>query len=101
MYPPLWTIFDSKIVPGSFDKLRSYWAGPHQNIIKISPALAEVMTVYEREKPRLVSINVLKEFRGDSGVHGFPSDPPHSAEFETRWDERNSKSDASSNYRCS
>jgi len=42
------------------------------------------MTVYEREKPRLVSINVLKEFRGDSGVHGFPSDPPHSAEFETR-----------------
>ena len=42
------------------------------------------MTVHELGKPRLVSINVLKEFRGDSGVHGFPSDSPHSAELETR-----------------
>ena len=41
------------------------------------------MTVYERGKHWLVSIDVLKEFRGDSGVHGLPSDPPHSAVLET------------------
>ena len=37
------------------------------------------MTVYERGKPRQVSIDILKEFREDSGVHGFPRDPPHPA----------------------
>jgi len=59
-------VFYLKIVPGSCDRLRSYWAGLYQIIRKISPALEEVMTVY-----RLVRIDLFKEFRGDNGVHGF------------------------------
>lgn len=39
----------------------------------------EVIEVYEKGKPRLVSIDILKEFRGDSSTHGFPSDPQPSS----------------------
>ena len=41
------------------------------------------MEVYEQGKPRLVSLDVLKEFTGDNGVHGLPSDPSHSEVLET------------------
>jgi len=41
------------------------------------------MEVYETEKSWLVSIYVLKEFKEDNGVHGFPSDPSHFAVLET------------------
>ena len=58
-------------------------AGPNQIIKKISPALVKVIPLHERGKPRLVSIDILKEFRKDSGVHGFPSNPQHSAVLET------------------
>jgi len=51
-------VFDPKINPGSCDKLISYWAGTYKIIQKISPALAEVMEVYEKGKARLVSIAV-------------------------------------------
>lgn len=51
--------FNLKIVPRS--KLRSY-----KIIRKISPALVEVMEVNERGKPKLVNMDVLKEFRGDN-----------------------------------
>ena len=37
------------------------------------------MEVYKKGKPRLVSIDVLKEFKGDNSAYGFPSDPSHSA----------------------
>ena len=43
---------------------------------KIAPALAEVMAVYETGKPWIVSIDILKEFRGENNLHGFPSNPP-------------------------
>ena len=66
-------LFDPRIIPGSCDKLRSYWAGPYKIVRKIAPALAEV---YETGKPRIVSIDILKEFRGENNVHGYPSDPP-------------------------
>jgi len=33
--------------------------------------------VYEQGIPSVVSIDILKEFRGENNVHGFPSDPPH------------------------
>ena len=69
--------FDPKIIPGSCDKLRSYWAGPYQIVRLIAPALAEIMAVYEKGKTRLVSLDILKEFRGENGVYGYPSDPPH------------------------
>ena len=48
------------IIPGSWDKLRSYWTGPYKIVRKIAPALVEVLKVYKQGKPRLVSIIVLK-----------------------------------------
>ena len=38
-------------------------------IRKIYPASDEVIEVYEKGKPRLVSIDILKELKGDSNVH--------------------------------
>ena len=69
-------IFDPRIIPGSCDKLRSYWAGPYKIGRLLAPALAEVIAVYEQGKPRIVSLDILKEFRGENNVHGLPSDPP-------------------------
>ena len=40
-------IFDPKIIPGSSDKLRSYWAGPYKIVRLMAPALAEVIAVYK------------------------------------------------------
>ena len=70
-------IFDSRIIPGSCDKLRSYWAGPYKIIRLMAPALAEVIAVFEQGKPRIVSMDILKEYQGENNVHSFPSDPPH------------------------
>ena len=36
-------IFDPKIIPGSCDKLRSYWAGPYKIVRLMAPVLAEVI----------------------------------------------------------
>ena len=33
--------------------------------------------MFEQGKPRIVSSDILKEFRGENNVHGLPSDPPH------------------------
>ena len=33
--------------------------------------------MFEQGKPRIVSLDILKEFRGENNVHGLPSDPPH------------------------
>ena len=69
-------IFYPKIIPGSCDKLRSYWAGPYKIVRLLATALAEV---YEQEKPKIVSLDILKEFRGENNVLGLPRDPPHPA----------------------
>ena len=47
----------------------------------MAPALAEVIAVYEQGKPRIVSIDILKEFQGENNVHCFPSDPPPHPSF--------------------
>ena len=52
-------LFDPKIIPGSCDKLRSYWAGPYKIVRKIAHALAEVIAIYENGKTRIVNIDVL------------------------------------------
>ena len=67
-------IFDPRIIPGSCDKLRSYWAGPYKIVRLMAPALAEVIALYEQGKSRIVNLDILKEFRGEINVHGFPSD---------------------------
>ena len=66
-------IFDPNIIPGSCDKLRSYWAGPYKIVRLMAPALAEVIAVYEQGKPRIVSLDILKEFREETNVHGLPT----------------------------
>ena len=53
--------------------------GPYKILRLLAPALAEVIAVYEQGKPRIVSLDILKEFRGENNVHGLPSDPPHPA----------------------
>ena len=84
-------IFDPKVSPGSCDKLRSYWAGPYKIVRLLAPALAEVMPVYEKRKPRRVSLDILKDFRGENNLHGLPSDPPPPSIYRGRLDYRNSK----------
>ena len=39
-------LFDPRIIPGSCDKLRLYWAGPYKIVRKIAAALVEVIAVY-------------------------------------------------------
>ena len=70
-------LFDPKIIPGSCDKLRSYWAGSYKIVRKKAPALAEVIAIYENGKTRIVNIDVLKEFQGENNNHRYPSDPSH------------------------
>ena len=70
-------IFDPRIIPGSCDKIRSYWSGPYKIIRLMAPALTEFIAVFEQGKPRIVSLDILKEFRGENNVKGLPSDPPH------------------------
>ena len=43
----------------------------------MAPVLAEVIAVYEQGKPRIVSLDILKEFRGENNIHGLTSDPKH------------------------
>ena len=69
-------IFDPRIIPGSCDKLRSYWAGPYKIIRLMAPAPAEVIAAFEQGKPRVLSLDILKEYYRENNMHGFPSDPP-------------------------
>ena len=69
----------------SQDHSRQLWqtqvllGGPYKIVRLMAPALAEVIAVYEHGKPRVVSLDILKEFRGENNVHRLPSDPPHPA----------------------
>ena len=68
-------IFYPKIIPGSCDKLRSYFAGPYKIVRLMAPALAEVIAVYEQGKPTIVSLDILKEFRGKTTYTAYPVTP--------------------------
>ena len=54
--------FDPRIIPGSCDKLRSYWVGPYKIIRLMAPAPAKVISVFEQGKPRIFSLDILKEY---------------------------------------
>ena len=69
-------IFDPKIIPGSCDKLRSYWAGPYKIMRLMAPALAKVIAVYEHGKPRVMSLDIVKEFRGGEQHARIIQQPP-------------------------
>ena len=48
-------------------------SGPNKIIRLMAPALAEVIAVFEQGKPRIVSLDILKEFRAGNNVHGLPT----------------------------
>ena len=60
----------------SCDKLRSYWVGPYKIVRLMAPALAEVIAVYEHGKPRIVYLDILKEFRGKTMYTASLVSPP-------------------------
>ena len=52
--------FDSRIIPGTSNKLRSFWAGPYRVSKLKAPSLAEIKPVYYPGEEKLVSLDVLK-----------------------------------------
>ena len=65
-------------VLSAWDKIRKF-----AKYFDVCQALAEVIEVYKQGKSKLVSIDILKEFRSDNKTHGFQSDPPpHSTALE-------------------
>ena len=55
-------------------KLRSFWVGPYRVSRLIAPALAEIKLVYYLGKEKLVSLDVLKLYRGDDMFRQEPED---------------------------
>ena len=66
--------FDPRIVPGTSHKFRSFWAGPYWVTKLITPALAEIKSLYYPGEERLVSLDVLKLYRGEDVIRQNPED---------------------------
>ena len=66
--------FDPRIILGTSHKLRSLWAGPYRVSKLIAPSLAEIKPVYYPREEKLVSLDVLKLYRGEDVVHQAPAD---------------------------
>ena len=66
--------FDPRIIPGTSHKLRSFWAGPYRVSKLIAPSLAEIKPVYYPGEEKLVSLDVLKLYRGEEVVRQEPAD---------------------------
>ena len=64
--------FDPRIIPGTSHKLRSFWAGPYRISRLIAPALAEIKLVYYPREEKLVSLDVLKLYRGEDVIGQDP-----------------------------
>ena len=71
---------DPKVIPGSCDKLRSYWAGPYKIVRLMAPVLAEVIAVYEQGKPRIVSLDISRSLGGKTMYMAYPV-TPHTLHF--------------------
>ena len=56
--------FDLRIIPGTSHKLRSFWAGPYRVSKLIALYLGEIKQVYYPGEEKLVSLDVLKLYRG-------------------------------------
>ena len=59
------------IIAGTSHKLRSFWVGPYRVSRIIAPSLAEIKHMYYPEKEKIVSLDILKLYRGGGrgGVH--------------------------------
>ena len=66
--------FDPRIIPGTSHKLRSFWAEPYRVTKQIAPALAEIIPVSYPGQERLVSLDVLKLYRGEEVIRQNPED---------------------------
>ena len=66
--------FDSRVIPATSHKLRSLWAGPYRVEKLLAPSLAEIKPVYYPGETKLVSLDVLKLYRGEDVVRQNPED---------------------------
>ena len=66
--------FDPRIIPGTSHKLGLFWAGPYRVSKLITPSLAKIKPVYYPEEEKLVSLDVLKLYRGEDVVRQEPDD---------------------------
>ena len=66
--------FDLRIIPGSSQKLRSFWAGPYRVSKLIALSLAEIKLVYYPGEEKLVSLDVFKLYLGNDVVRQEPND---------------------------
>ena len=66
--------FDSRIIPGTSHKLRSFWVGPYWVSRLIAPALVEIELVYYPGEEKLVSLDVLTLYSGEDVVQQEPED---------------------------
>ena len=66
--------FAPRIIPGTSHKLRSFWAGPYWVSKLIAPSLAEIKPVHYPGEEKLVSLDVLKLYRGEDVVQQEPAD---------------------------
>ena len=66
--------FDPRIIPGNCHKLRSFWAGPYRVSKLIALSLAEIKPVYYPGAEKLVSLDLLKLYRGEDLVRQNPED---------------------------
>ena len=60
--------FDPRIIPGTSHKLRFFSAGLYRVMKHIAPALAEIKPVYYPGEEKMLSLDVLKLYRGKEVV---------------------------------
>ena len=73
MYKLVWYI-DPRIIPGTFHKLRSFWAGPYRVSKLIAPSLAEIKPLYYPGEEKLVCLDVLKLYLQEDVVRQEPGE---------------------------
>ena len=66
--------YNLRIIPGTSHKLRSFWVGPRRVLRLIAPALGEIKPVYYPGEEKLVSLNMLKLYRGEDVIRQDPED---------------------------
>ena len=66
--------FDSRIIPATSHKLKSFWVGPYRVDKLLAPSLAEIKPVYYPGETKLVSLDVLKLYCGEDVVRQNPAD---------------------------
>ena len=66
--------FNSRIIHMMSHKLRSLWAGPYQVDKLVALSLVEIKLVYYPGETKLVSLDMLKLYRGEDVVRQNPED---------------------------